>query len=160
MTVNNVFDYHYCYFIHGFKFRDSVCNACHDLKILCLNISNIGVITVKGVDFRCIVHDIRSSKINTMAKSALSWINGKGCEEYEGQKCLISIDAILDKVLDKIKEIISIERFHDVKILTDRDNRLAEDFTLKNVVNLITCAIRLYNKFHAQLFLEEVLFDN
>ena len=72
----------------------------------------------------------------------------------------LDIDAILDKVLDKIKEIISIERFHDVKILTDRYNRLAEDFTLKNVVNLITCAIKLYNKFHAQLFLEEVLFDN
>ena len=61
ITVKNVFDYHYCQFNHGFKFRDSVCNACHDLKILCLNISNIAIITVEGVDFRFIIRDIRSS---------------------------------------------------------------------------------------------------
>ena len=30
---------HYLLFNHGFQFRDSVCNSCHDLTILCLNIS-------------------------------------------------------------------------------------------------------------------------
>ena len=61
----------------------------------------------------------------------------KDCEEHEGQKCLISIDNILDKVLDKIKEITGIEKLDDVKILIDRDNRVADDFPLKNVINLI-----------------------
>ena len=38
---------HYLFFNHRFKFQDHVCNVCHDLTMLCLNISNIGVITVK-----------------------------------------------------------------------------------------------------------------
>ena len=42
---------HYWYFNHGFKFHNSVCNGCHDLTMLCLNISNIAIITVKGVDY-------------------------------------------------------------------------------------------------------------
>ena len=62
----------------------------------------------------------------------------KDCEEHEGQKCLISIDNILDKVLDKIKEITGIEKLDDFKILIDRDNRIADDFPLKNVMNLIS----------------------
>ena len=42
---------HYWYFNHGFKFHNSACNGCHDLTMLCLNISNIAIITVKGVDY-------------------------------------------------------------------------------------------------------------
>ena len=37
---------HYWFFKQWFKFQDSVCNGCHDLTILCLNISNIAIITV------------------------------------------------------------------------------------------------------------------
>ena len=37
----------YSFFIHGFKFQDSACNGCHDLRILCLNISDIAIITDK-----------------------------------------------------------------------------------------------------------------
>ena len=40
---------HYCFFNHELKFQDSVCNGCHDLTMLFLNISNIVVITVKNV---------------------------------------------------------------------------------------------------------------
>ena len=72
---------------------------------------------------------------------SIPWVNvhyhEKDCKEHEGQKCLISIDNILDKVLDKIKEITGIEKLDDVKILIDRDNRIADDFPLKNVINLI-----------------------
>ena len=32
---------------------DSVCNGCHDLKMLCLNISSVAIITVEGVNYRC-----------------------------------------------------------------------------------------------------------
>ena len=38
--------YHYCFFNHGFKFQDYVCNGCHVLKMLCLNINDITIITV------------------------------------------------------------------------------------------------------------------
>ena len=34
-----------------FKFQDSVCNGCHDLKMLSVNICNIAIITVKNVDY-------------------------------------------------------------------------------------------------------------
>ena len=43
---------HYCFFNHVFEFQDSVCNGCHDLIMLCLNISDIAIITVKNFDYR------------------------------------------------------------------------------------------------------------
>ena len=49
---------HYCFFNHGFKFQDSVCNGCLDLTILCLNISDITIITVKNVEYHCIIYNI------------------------------------------------------------------------------------------------------
>ena len=49
---------HYWFFNHGFKFQDSVCNGCHDLTILCLNMSDITIITVKGAHYRSIIHGI------------------------------------------------------------------------------------------------------
>ena len=37
----------YWYFNHGFKFQNSVCNVCHDLIMLCLNLNGIATTTVK-----------------------------------------------------------------------------------------------------------------
>ena len=44
--------FHYWFFDPGFKFQDYVCNGCHDLTMLRLNISDNTVITVKNVDYR------------------------------------------------------------------------------------------------------------
>ena len=63
---------HYWFFNHAFKFQDSVCNGCHDLTILCLNISDIFIITVKNVGYRCIIHNIsKSVAINLLENSVL-----------------------------------------------------------------------------------------
>ena len=43
---------HYWFFNHGFEFQDSVCNCCHDLTMLCVNIGDIAKITVKIVYYR------------------------------------------------------------------------------------------------------------
>ena len=43
-----------------FEFQDSVCNDCHDLTILIVNINDIAIITVKNVDYRCISDNITS----------------------------------------------------------------------------------------------------
>ena len=43
---------HYWYFNHGFKFQNFICNGCHDLTMLCLNLSDIAIITVKNIDYR------------------------------------------------------------------------------------------------------------
>ena len=40
---------YYWFFNHGFELQNSVFNVCHDLTMLCFNLSNIAVITVKGV---------------------------------------------------------------------------------------------------------------
>ena len=70
---------------------------------------------------------------------------------------MIVDDYIFSKVLDKIKKVISIEKFDDTKSLIDIDDKLSVDFTLKNMVILITCIIKNDGKFYPQIFLEEVL---
>ena len=63
---------HYWFFNHGFKFQDSVSNGCHDLTILCLNIRNIAIVTVKNLDYQCIIHNIsKSEAINLLENSVL-----------------------------------------------------------------------------------------
>ena len=61
-------------------------------------------------------------------------------------------DYIIDKVLDKNKEIINIEKFDDTKILIDTN-----DITLNKVVTLMTYFIKDGNKFYPQLFSEHAL---
>ena len=68
-------------------------------------------------------------------------------------------DYVLDELLDKIKEIIGIEKFDNTKTFTDTDDKLPDDITLKYAVILIMCVIKDDNKFHQQLFLEEVLLE-
>ena len=67
-------------------------------------------------------------------------------KEYEGNKYLMIDDYMLDKVLEKIKDIIGI------KILIDMDDKLLDDITLNNVVILMTCIIKDDDKFYPQLF--------
>ena len=61
---------HYWFFNHGFKFQDSVWNGCHDLTMLCLNISDVTITTVKNVDYGCIIHNISESEAINLLKSA------------------------------------------------------------------------------------------
>ena len=61
----------YFLFNHGFKFQDSVCNGFHDLTMLSDNISDITIITVKNVDYRCIIHKIIKSEAINLIESAV-----------------------------------------------------------------------------------------
>ena len=57
---------------HGSKSLDFVCNGCHDLTILCLNVSDIAIITVKNVDYCCIIYNIsKCEAINLLKNSVL-----------------------------------------------------------------------------------------
>ena len=51
-------------------------------------------------------------------------------EDYQGKKYLM-IGDILNKVLEKIVEIICIEKFDDTKILIDTNDELPDRITLK-----------------------------
>ena len=63
---------HYWFLNRGFKFQDSVCNGCNDLTMLSVNISGIVIITIKNVDYYCIIHNIsKSEAINLLENSVL-----------------------------------------------------------------------------------------
>ena len=68
-------------------------------------------------------------------------------------------DYRLYKVLDKIKEIIDTEKFNDTKILIDTVDKLPDHITLKNILILITCVMKVDDKFYLELFLDYALSD-
>ena len=52
---------HYWFFNLGLEFQSHLCNGCHDLTLLCLNLSDVAIITVKGVDYCCITYNVSKS---------------------------------------------------------------------------------------------------
>ena len=81
IKVINIFCYHWN-FNYGFKFQNSVCNCCHDLTLLCLNINNVAIITVKSVDYCFIIHGISKSEAIHLLKKSI--IDDPGCQ----RKCM------------------------------------------------------------------------
>ena len=56
---------HYWYFLNkGFKFQSYVCNGCHDLLTMSMNLSDIAILKSKGADYCCIIS--RISKIEAI----------------------------------------------------------------------------------------------
>ena len=63
---------HYCFLNHGFKFHNSVSNGCRLLTMLSVNVNDIAIITIKHVDYRCIILNISKFKaIDILKNSAL-----------------------------------------------------------------------------------------
>ena len=61
-------------------------------------------------------------------------------EEHEGKSYLMVDDYMLDKVLDKTKEILGIKKFDFTEILIDTNDKLADEVTLINVdINYVRC---------------------
>ena len=71
-------------------------------------------------------------------------------DKYEVKK--IFHDHMLDKVFDKIEELVGIEIFDDTKVLIDTNDKLPDDITLKDVVVLMTCFIKDGDKFIQNYF--------
>ena len=57
---------HYFFFNYGLEFQDYVCNGCYDLTILSVNVSDIAIITVKNVDYCCIIYKIGKSEATNL----------------------------------------------------------------------------------------------
>ena len=53
---------HYCFSNRGIKFQNSICNGCQDFTMSCLDISDMDLITVKGVAYLCLIHNISKYK--------------------------------------------------------------------------------------------------
>ena len=52
---------YYWFFNLRFKFQDFIWNGCHDLTMLSVNISDISIITIKNIVYRCIIHIIHNT---------------------------------------------------------------------------------------------------
>ena len=51
------------YFLNkGFKFQPNVCNRCHDVLMMSMNLSNITILSIKGSDYHCIISRISKSE--------------------------------------------------------------------------------------------------
>ena len=73
------------------------------------------------------------------------------------EKIFDGLSLYVDKVLDKIKEIVGTKKFDDTKILIETVDKLPDYITLEKVVILVTCVIKDGDKFYLQLFLEELI---
>ena len=65
---------HYGYFLnYSFKFQPNVCNRCHDLLMMSMNLSDIAILNIKGSDYRCIISLIsKNEAINLMQNADLN----------------------------------------------------------------------------------------
>ena len=55
---------HYQYFLnYSFKFQPNVCNRCHDLLMISVNLSNIGILNIKGSDYCSIISVISKNEV-------------------------------------------------------------------------------------------------
>ena len=62
---------HYWYFLnYSFKFQPNVCNRCHDLLMMSMNLSDIAILNIKGSDFCCIIGLIRKNETTNLMQSA------------------------------------------------------------------------------------------
>ena len=53
---------HYCFFKNkGTKFQPNICNGCHDLLMMSVNLSHIAILNIKGVDYCCFISGISKS---------------------------------------------------------------------------------------------------
>ena len=66
-------------------------------------------------------------------------------------------DYMLCEVLNKIKIIITIQKFDNTNILIDTDDKLAREVALKNPLILNSYVIKDGDKFYPQVFLKKPL---
>ena len=62
---------HYWYFLNkGFRFQPALCDRCHDLLMISIDLIRIGVLNVHVADYRCIIAPVIKSKAINLLKNA------------------------------------------------------------------------------------------
>ena len=55
--------YHYwCFLVKWFKFQPYICNGCYDVLTISMNLSNITILKINGVDYLCVSNRIRKKQ--------------------------------------------------------------------------------------------------
>ena len=69
---------HYLYFLnYGFKFQPNVCNRCHDLLMMAINLSDIAILNIKGSDYRRAISLVsKNEAINLMQNTDMTEKSG------------------------------------------------------------------------------------
>ena len=69
---------HYRYFLDkGFKFQPDPCNGCHDVLMMSMNLNDIVILNIRGIDYRCIINEISESEaVNLLQNVDLSEKSG------------------------------------------------------------------------------------
>ena len=97
---------HYWLFNYGFKFQNSVCNGCH--------VSDIVIITVKGVDYHCIIHSISKSESIYLIENSV--LNDRGCIQNACQRINIK-----NRVYNYyFGNLVKTKKLETTNILTDK----------------------------------------
>ena len=62
---------YYWYFLDkSFKFQPTVCNGCHNVLMMSMNLKDIAVLNIHGVDYCCIINGTSKSKAIGLLKNA------------------------------------------------------------------------------------------
>ena len=65
--------HYWCFLNYDFRFQPNVCNRCHDLLIMSINLSDIVILSIKGSDHCCIVSLINKNEaINLLQNTDLT----------------------------------------------------------------------------------------
>ena len=52
-----------------FNFQRYICNGCHDVLMMSINLNDIAILNLNGADYRCIIDGIsKSDAINVLKK--------------------------------------------------------------------------------------------
>ena len=54
--------YYWCFLYKRFKFQLDVCNGCHDVLIMSVNLNDTAILNIRRVDYRCIYNRISKTE--------------------------------------------------------------------------------------------------
>ena len=72
ISLSKEFDIcHFWYFLDkGFKFQPSVCNRCHNVLMMSINLNDITGLNIRGIDYHCIINGISKSDAMSILQNA------------------------------------------------------------------------------------------
>ena len=88
--------HYWCFLSKGFKFQPNVCNECHDLLMISMNLSDIAILNIKSAHYCCIISGINKSEaMNLMQFEQKMWkIFGKFIITYKMSKDILTFSYI------------------------------------------------------------------
>ena len=61
---------YWCFLNYSFKFQPNLCNNCHDLLMMSVNLSDIAILNIKGSDYYCIISLICKNEVIKLLQNA------------------------------------------------------------------------------------------